>query len=171
MFILIWFNSLTLRPNRWSNDLSFGRRCPQMQALCLHIERQPEVDSVWLLFGRWVSIYRLTTHSLSSSVPPLQWSAEELFAMSVHHYCGRKCQKLDGIECHKDECPLLSTSQSKVVLVRDCDRFLLRLWMSSQCNRRQSETHELFNGMKRSLEDLMTHSQEIGSDAKRVEYL
>lgn len=84
------------------------------------------------------------------------------------HYCHRKCQKLDWIEGHRNECSIMASNGQ--TLQRDCDRFLLRLWLSSQSKGRQSETHELFNGMKRSLDDLMTHHLDIKKDSKRMNF-
>lgn len=87
-------------------------------------------------------------------------------------YCNKKCQKQDWNQCHRNECHLFSNNAIYFVN-KDCDRFLLRLWLLTQfndkSNERLTERHELYNGLNRCFDDLITHSIEIRNDRKRME--
>ena len=83
------------------------------------------------------------------------------------YYCDKKCQKTDWKGSHRNECKLFASFGQ--ILNRDCDRFLLRLWLLIKSDESlQTITHELYNGFKRSFNDLLTHSIEIREDITRI---
>lgn len=86
------------------------------------------------------------------------------------YYCDQKCQRNDWKECHKNECKLYS-NYYKQYLFRDCDRFLLRLWLlSTHSTQKLTQNYELYNKKNRCFHDLMTHYNQIRDDIKRINY-
>ncbi len=85
-------------------------------------------------------------------------------------YCNQKCQRNDWNECHRNECYLYKNNY-KQYLNRDCDRFLLRLWLMTNSNKEKlTLNHQLYNGKNRCFNDLMTHYNEIKKDKNRINY-
>ncbi|XP_054154934.1 histone-lysine N-methyltransferase SMYD3-like [Oppia nitens] len=116
------------------------------------------------------------------------------------YYCDRRCQRQDWSGgCHRNECPVFSCGGgggggddgvNQWLMDRDCDRFLLRLYLltttSTGCltdsqkagggdDDHQLRRHKLDDdgcgrSSRRSLGDLMTHYDEVAADTNRMRY-